>query len=104
MKSQDPDRNGSFAYSAATIKSLFIIATGTLLACLGAVAAESGPGNAIVLKGTDFFRTTLWSPALFPSKNFTFELWFNATSPGALIGEADTADVNRWDNLFAEVF
>lgn len=62
--------------------------------------------NAVSLSGADFFRTTLWSPQLFGSdnRNFTFEFWFNATSPGVLVGESDTANVVFWDVAFAEVF
>src|SRR5205823_1171939 len=63
-----------------------------------------GPAlNAISLNGTDYFRTTLWSPQLFTDKGFTFEFWFNASSPGVLVGEADTADVAQWDYSFAEI-
>jgi hypothetical protein len=62
------------------------------------------PGGAISLKGDDYFRTTLWSHQMFQNENFTFELWFNATEPGVLINEADTADVTRWDMSFAEIF
>src|ERR1044071_10475669 len=61
-------------------------------------------GNAVSLNGTDFFRSTLWSPQLFDSKSFTFEFWFNAAGPGVLVGESDTADVRLWDNAFAEIF
>src|SRR5687767_7908886 len=61
-------------------------------------------GNAVSLSGNDYVRTTIWSPELFNSKSFTFEFWFNANSPGVLVGEADTADVTQWDIAFAEVF
>lgn len=65
----------------------------------------AGPaGKAITLRGNDYIRTTLWSPALFKDKNFTFELWFSADGPGVLVGEPDTANVNLWDYSFAEVF
>lgn len=61
-------------------------------------------GKSVSLKGTDFFRTTLWSPELFDTKNFSFEFWFNASSPGVLVSETDTADVRQWEIAFAEVF
>lgn len=65
---------------------------------------SQGSGKAVSLKGTDFFRTTLWSPELFNTKSFTFEFWFNADGPGVLVGESDTADVAFWDVAFAEIF
>jgi hypothetical protein len=61
-------------------------------------------GKAVSLSGADYVRTTLWSNQLFDSKSFTFEFWFNATSPGVLVGEADTANVSVWDKAFAEIF
>src|SRR4051812_45995312 len=74
-----------------------------IFTALFTVRAQATAGNAVSLSGTDYFRTTLWSPQLFNGKSFTFEFWFNATSPGVLVGEADTADVTKWDVAFAEV-
>jgi hypothetical protein len=75
-----------------------------LLALLPAAALAQTAGKAVALKGTDFFRTTLWSPQLFDSKNFSFEFWFNAESPGVLVSETDTANVAFWEIAFAEIF
>jgi hypothetical protein len=61
-------------------------------------------GKAVTLKGTDYVRTTLWSSQLFDNKSFTFEFWFNATSPGVLVGETDTQTATAWDVAFAEIF
>jgi len=60
-------------------------------------------GRAIKLSGSDYFRTTTWSPELFPTRNFTFEFWVFAEGPGVLINEADTADSTKWDVAFMEV-
>lgn len=66
-------------------------------------AATNVAGNAVVLHGTNYIRTTLWSPEIFKSENFAFELWFKAIAPGVLVGEADTADVTIWDHSFLEI-
>src|SRR5690349_16265387 len=77
-----------------------------LLAALSLFPNLHAQNKAVSLSGADFFRTTLWSPQLFgaQNRNFTFEFWFNASSPGVLVGESDTADVRLWDVAFAEVF
>ena len=65
----------------------------------------SGPaGLAAKVTGSDYIRTTTWSDTIFTGEDFTFELWFNATGPGELINEADTANPALWDYAFAEVF
>src|SRR5688572_1929967 len=74
------------------------------IALLPASALAQTAGKAVALKGTDFFRTTLWSPQLFDTKNLSFEFWFNADSPGVLVSETDTADVALWEIAFAEIF
>lgn len=89
-----------WAVSALKRGALFLI----LLASLQSQASAQSAGKAVALKGTDFFRTTLWSPQLFDSKNFSFEFWFNADSPGVLASETDTANVALWEIAFAEIF
>jgi hypothetical protein len=61
-------------------------------------------GLAAKLSGTNYIRTTIWSHQIFDDEDFTIELWFNATGPGILINEPDTADVSVWDYAFAEIF
>jgi hypothetical protein len=61
-------------------------------------------GSAAKLIGTDYLRTTIWTDTMFTNDDFTFELWFNAQSPGVLINEADTSDPTVWDKSFAEIF
>jgi hypothetical protein len=60
--------------------------------------------GAAKLSGNDYIRTTLWSDAIFTNEDFTFELWFNASSPGVLINETDTVSAAAWDYAFAEIF
>lgn len=69
---------------------------------LPALGQES-PGQAVVFNGANFVRSTKWSPDLFPTDSFTFQLWFKATGPGVLISETDTADVRHWEIAFAEI-
>lgn len=81
-----------------------ICSLATLFFLCPAVLGQNLAGKAIALSGTDFVRSTLWSNEMFPDENFTFELWFNADSPGVLVNESDTADVTQWDIAFAEIF
>ncbi len=53
--------------------------------------------------GADFFRNTVQSPQLFPTRNFSVEFWFSAATAGVLASEVDTIDTNLWDKGIAEI-
>lgn len=96
-------KEGGFGVPQWVVKGF--LATLTALALCGpALQAQTAAGSAAILTGQNYIRTTKWSNALFTNEDFTFEFWFNASRPGVMLNEADTADTAIWDYSFIEIF
>jgi hypothetical protein len=74
-----------------------------LIWCTLPVQAQLATDKAVSLTGGDFFRTTVFSPTMFPTESFSVEFWFKPASAGVLVSEVDTVDTNLWDVALAEI-
>lgn len=61
------------------------------------------PGDAVELFEPHYLQTAQSSTVLFPTEDFTFELWFKATGPGALLREIDSVDSGLWNDVLVEI-